>query len=175
MNDFVNPQHRGVNLPEGFKDMMDVLEAKKKRAPIQELGDTKPSGPTRIRRGSLAEIGKYVSVVLESKAESVLLGISTLKHGRVNFFLLRKKTGFTAPFNFTEENKAHEKIVREVFAGQGIAPILDSLDPKSKYRSINYSIPALLPTILEVIREVLRRAYGVAESDSLTFMLYERH
>jgi hypothetical protein len=30
MNDFVNPRHRGVNLPAGFKDLMDVLDGKEK-------------------------------------------------------------------------------------------------------------------------------------------------
>jgi hypothetical protein len=170
MNDFVNPQHRGVNLPDGFKDLVDVLDAKKKSPLIKDSGET---GTTRVTRGGLSEIEKHVCDVLESKAGFVMMGILPLRRDAVKFYLLRKKSGCIAPFAFHERDAVPEKIVREVFAEQGIIPILDRVLPELNHKILQYSLPASLPAIAMIACEVFQRDYGVAESNSLTFMFYE--
>ena len=161
MNEFVNPQHRGVNLPAGFKDLIDVLEGKKKRAPIQDLSGERSRGPARIARGGIADVENYVRGFLETKANSAMLGFLP-SNGRVGFYLVRRKGVLIAPFVFAEDHADCEKIVREVFAGRGISPDLD-----------NYPVPASLPAISEIVTEILRRAFGIPERGGLTFVIFE--
>jgi hypothetical protein len=173
MNEFVNPQHRGVNLPAGFKDLMDVLSAKKKQTPTEDSGDSKSVGKTRVVRGRFTELEKSVCEVMESKAGSAMLGIFPKKRRAIAFYLLRKKNHLTAPFTFTEKDAVIEESVREIFAQHGIAPISDRIDPQSNRRLVYYPLPALLPAISEIVGQVLRCAYWITETDDLTLMIYE--
>src|SRR6185312_4910937 len=96
MNEFVDPQHRGVNLPEGFKDLMDVLaskgsDAQQKLRPVME----------RFATNALIEAERFVDFFLQSKAERSFLSFM-LTDPRLMFSLVRDANGLRGVFGFYE-------------------------------------------------------------------------
>jgi hypothetical protein len=124
MNDFVNPQHRGVNLPEGFKDLMDVLEAKKHSGTPETSNTSKIYSRVKFERipcGGLAQVEKHLRYFLTARSEvpsPCLLSMSA--HKGILFFLLSSKKGPYAAFSFYTPNTAEEKSVREIITNMGV-------------------------------------------------------
>jgi hypothetical protein len=169
MNDFVNPQHRGVNLPPGFKDLMDVLEAKKANDIKHSVDSESPID--RIATG-LADVEKYLRRFLDSQAKSALL---LLLNDQIefNFFRTMGKEYVLMFFRFTEEHTVRVATVRELFVERGIARVADSVVAGTKQRMIIYLLPAVLPDLSSISTEVLRRVYGISETDRLRFLFHE--
>ena len=90
MNDFVNPQHRGVNLPAGYKDLMDVLEAKGTpgtETPIYALHSNRASPVFEWHVNGLNQVERFLNQLLNSKSKDSFLSC-LLKSGR--FFALKR-------------------------------------------------------------------------------------
>src|SRR5690242_4966749 len=71
---FVNPNQRGVELPAGCKDLMDVLK--------MDGGGGSTAYSLRMERGKLREVPERVATLCRSKA--FLKGL-TVSHPRWNF------------------------------------------------------------------------------------------
>ena len=110
MNDFVNPQHRGVNLPAGYKDLMDVLTAKKPQSVAPEAYS--PFKIERIPSEGLMHVEKHLRFFLTYPAvrPGLFLSIS-ITHGGA-LLLFRSKKGPQAIL--TASDTAVEKSVREI-------------------------------------------------------------
>jgi hypothetical protein len=172
VNEFVNPHHRGVNLPGGFKDLMDVLEAKKKPVPESD----EPASSTSItttERGRLDQVEKHVRQLLESSADLAML--TFIRSGsKVAFYLLRNKATLAAIFAFSKADAIFEHIVRKIFAEQGIVPTSESMGGDVRGTMLTYPMLGAVVEVSNIATEILRDAYAVSESDHLDFLFYQK-
>lgn len=170
MNEFVNPQHRGVTLPAGYKDLMDVLAAKKANEPVI----SREGFPTveRFDTNGLAHVENYLIRFLNSQSKMVFLTFF-LKRSQSAFMLVHFRDVFEAVFLFIEEDATRQKTVREIFAELGVVPVSDASVIATKQRVVKYPVVPVLPDALKVVTELLRQAYGVSERAGLGFFYHE--
>jgi len=175
MNDFVNPQHRGVNLPPGCKDLMDVLKVNDaaSETPIYAL-HSKRSKPLieRYERNGLQHAEKFVRLLLESRTKWASLTI--FHKPRLTFTLVRFPDSVTAMFCFSEKEVPLERSVREIFTKFGRVPLADESEAPTKLRVVRYWMPGNVPGILEIAGELLQRAFEVPEDGGLDYIFNER-
>ena len=161
MNEFVNPHHRGVTLPEGFKDLMDVLDAK--RSPEDpEL----PRLTIKRYENGLRHVGEFLDLLLNSKLEDSLLGFMVR---RDHFFTLRRSgENFKVCVSFSAGDLVFEKTLREIFAHVGIVPVSQACSPVEKPSVYCFRVP--IGHLGEIVSKVLR-ACRVSDSDELSILL----
>ena len=172
VNDFVDPKHRGVNLPSGFKDLNDVLAAKK-AIRVSSSATSYSGGIEKFSINGLTDVAEWVRRLLESKSKSVWLTFFP-KRGEMQLMLHRWKDSCRAVFVLAPNEEGHEKRVREIFAGFGIVPFLDTMATENAKRVVSYLMPDSFAEFSKIITELLRQAYGVSDNDSLTVIFTGR-
>ena len=171
MNQFVNYQQRGIELPAGCKDLIDVLRIEHRRV----------SAPNRAPAEGLADLQRYVSLLMDSKAKLRRLTIS-FRHGRLPITLALSPfcTGYgpwlVSISVFVDPTKpAEEQAVRRVFDEAGIAPLIKSLvTGVGPVRALHYPLPSDACDAGRIVAEVLRSAFDVTEQAPLWFDYLER-
>jgi hypothetical protein len=156
MNPFVNYQNRSIELPEGCKDLIDVL---KPNSPSK-----KPSPNVRL---TLADLATYVSRFLESHAKTRSLWIYGGATAVVGMARGKERLGAIIFVNL-----AREQAVRDIFSDSGMVSFGDNSLPNNM-RSLHYELSAI-SDIERFIRELLMRGFGVTEDTSLRFSYREK-
>jgi hypothetical protein len=171
MNDFVNPQHRGVNLPPGCKDLMDVLKANVAagETPIYALHSKRAPLLERHVQG-LSEVGTFLNLLLTSQSQKSFLSF-ILTSGRF-FALTRSHKALHVYVSFGGEDSAFEGTLREIFAEAAVIPVAKSYSPVKGPEAYCFEIPMGGTDLLELVTKVLR-ASGVSGKDPLTFLFRE--
>jgi hypothetical protein len=166
VNDFVNPKNRGASLPHGYKDLIEVLEAKKNPKTTSAFN----TAVTASFVGGLAHVEEYLRRFVASKSGSGLIFKSP---GRVERVCLAKFGNITeAMFCFLTTDTDREKIVRETFLRFGIAPKPDQT-VIGEIRVVEYDLPAALSDLISVFTQVLRDAYGASVNAGVEFFYWE--
>jgi hypothetical protein len=168
MNDFVNPQHRGVNLPPGYKDLMDVLERKKTPT------DSEPRSPVfeHFETDGLSQVEKFLDLLLNSKSERSFLGF--FRKGSCSpFAISRSGSQLNAIFSLGMGELVCERTLREAFAEAGIIPDLEAHNPVYGHHFFSYPLRLSQPELLALVLNVLRRAYGISDRDGLGLIFGE--
>jgi hypothetical protein len=167
MNEFVNPRHRDVNLPKGFKDLMDVLEAKGEASAettSQALHSKRPVLAHERHVQGLSQIEKFLNRLLNSKLEDALL--SFMLESGYCFSLLRAEKSLEAYVSFIAGELVLERELRKIFADIGVIPVAQAY---SSMRVYCFSIPRGVQ-LLETVTKVLK-AYGISDSDEIEVVL----
>jgi hypothetical protein len=166
VNDFVNPEHRGVNLPAGFKDLMEVLDGKKK----SEHESGRKLRFQEFSANGLIHVEKSLDLLLNSHAEDPLLAFG---EGRnlSPFVLCRERNGLKAVFCFSGGDLILERTVREVFAEAGTIPGSEVRNSDTGHQILTYPVPSARSQLLKVVRELLQRAYEISDRDELTIII----
>ena len=156
MNGFVNPYQRGFDLPEGCKDLIDVL-----RLPPQPE-------PVAASEG-FADVERYISRCADSKYKNSGLFISCRqKVERMSLFLIRANGVLYAIIDVDCTNSLREQIVRAIFAERGIA-----LSHRPQIGFLIYPLPRAPRDAAALVIDLLQRAYRLPEGASLDFRLSE--
>src|ERR1700730_11942341 len=127
MNEFVNFKKRGITLPRGCKNLIDLLQ------PPAQLTFERAQRAVVTRNetvsGTLAEVGKYVQVAFESRGLMLALVISSPDQ-RLEVDLMRMKGGeFRASAVFQRDQQV-EQAVRNFFVGRRLQVPEDSETPR---------------------------------------------
>ena len=167
MNDFVNPQHRGVNLPAGFKDLMEVLDGKKKSG--HRIG--RKLRFQEFSANGLIHVEKSLDLFLNSDAEDAVLAFCG---GRspAPCVLCRGRNGLKAVSCLSGGDLVLERNLRAVFAGFGTNPSSESRNPDTGLQIVTYPVPVVRSQLLKVLIELLRRAFEVSDSDKLEILIF---
>jgi len=178
MNEFVNPQHRGVNLPAGCKDLMDVLKGtgvSDVETPIYALHSRRRKPLIeRYETNGLQRAEKFVRQLLASQSKKATL-VFFLKSGRPIFTFVRSPDFVKTIFCFSKGDVLLEQSVGEIFTKFAIVPLFDaSFLSTDQNKVVGYSVPDNVSGLLEIAGELLRGAFGVPDSDGLVFMFQER-
>jgi hypothetical protein len=172
MNDFVDPKHRGVNLPPGYKDLVDVLEGKRKGSGSAEWHSQ--TAMESIPSGGLAYAEKYLHRFFASRLEGRRPFLHFLTaHDGFTFLLLNSKNAPLAVFTFPRQDTAPERSVRQIFANAGINPVSDEAGTGNFVRAIQYLLPIEFLDAHTIVANLLKDAYGVTEKAGLRFRFRE--
>jgi len=167
MNDFVNPNQRGVALPPGKKDLIDMLpkpgkwyEALKIHLPVE----------------SFEQIEAYLVRLTQSTAKFRSVGILSTNH-QERLAVSHEADHFRLMVNVQPRNAAKEECVLDFFSKMGIAPIsTKTCDlPVMEARILFFPLPLDVPKAANLIRELLLEVLGLAEDEGLHFGYYEKN
>jgi hypothetical protein len=152
MNKFVNFGKRGVDLPPGCKDLIDVLR-RGNRAPTTALTSSSVQGP--------ASISRHLPKLLEPGTRSKDLVITWHE---MNYVHLMNREGVITALTVIHENTHREQAVRGVFSAAGLVPVRDEAVAGGAVRVLIYPLPAAESRIGELVCDLLRKGYGLAEA-----------
>jgi len=161
MNRFVNYGKRSITLPEGCKDLIDVLRL-----------DKPTSGPARAEPGSLADVEAHIARQLQAAAKFSNLVI--LWGHTVNNIQVVLIEGTLNLWAGMEASGPTEAAVRKVFAQAGIplagAPFKTLVAPT---QVLGWQLPGNPGAAAGLICALLRNGYGVADAARLEFHYVE--
>ncbi len=161
MNKFVDFGKRGIDLPAGCKDLIDVLQQAEQRAA--------PKFTTRSVEG-LADVAKHVDGLAQARDKAKNLAITWHE---LNYVLLMKEQDVISALMVIHEDTHREQAVREVFEKAGLTPTVLKTVAGFSVRVLRYSFPAGASNIGSLISELLRRGYGLAENVRLEIGSWE--
>jgi hypothetical protein len=117
MNEFVNFKKRGVTLPPGCKDLIDLLRPAAKATIASEYRVT-----TRRKEkvtGMLSDLGKYIRMAFESEGVMFVLGI-TSPDKRLEVAVLRRKAEEPWVAVTFPSDPEQERVLREFCTRKGL-------------------------------------------------------
>jgi hypothetical protein len=162
MNKFVNYGKRSISLPEGCKDLVDVLRL-----------DKPASGPARAEPGSLADVEAHIARQLQAAAKFgallILWGHAT---NHIQVVLIEGTLSLRASM---ESWGPTEAAVREVFEHADIPLAGNPLKTTAAPTPVRgWQLPRSAGAAAGLVCGLLRRGYGVAEAARLEFYYVEK-
>ena len=119
MSKFVNFQKRSVTLPDGCKDLIDLLEPPRRRTKVFFEADEVFGMPglesEHVPTDGLAEVGRYVSRLLESQDSCLTICQRSERHGVACCRMLN-----TLEMTLWVEGPRHEQEIRAFFGSRHI-------------------------------------------------------
>ena len=165
MNPFVNPNKRSVLLPNGCKDLVDVLRLSKTE---KETGGSIPIIRPEAAVGRLEQVNHYVAKLLASAAHTSVLGIGSLD-GYTRVVLEREARGLTIyPMMGTGETENH---VEEFFESHVIQPCVDMQagKPGMTTRVLGFALPLDRSKVTALMIDLLHSVFGFDTEAELEF------
>ncbi len=157
MNPFVNPHQRGIDLPPGCKDLIDVLKPK---APVTE---------TENLKGTDAEFFQAPFRRFYELGEDHVMAI--LVHGSHCFLSLCRYPGPpTLSLGLHSQYIAFNDTVRNFFGAKGISAFSEIQAPSADMSVIRYVLPATALEAAELISQLLQQVYRETGPIKLTLM-----
>ena len=177
MSKFVNYKKRSFTLPPGCKNLSDVLAPSRQqtKGTIVSCGFPRVEiKEDRVPSAGLAQVERYVSIVIASRAE--LFTLSVAAHGfqfPVTLYRSRIEQMFAIVLVLKEAHQ--ERAVRTYFEQQGLDAIYDQsdVDTPDATRCLAFPLPVDVARATSVTIELLRRVYGLSEEAGLDFRYYE--
>jgi hypothetical protein len=168
-NDFVNPNQRGVELPWGCKDLIDVLKlggSEQTRGVEQQEGFSASVHQPVISYGALSDIEQRIETFLQWGTGELLFGVGVQKGG-ILVTLLKRTEGLT--LNSCVPGK--QELVKDL-----IARIFENAKFSENVWGVEYVSVALSSGTDAVARkmvELLVGGFGVLEGEQLMFVSYK--
>ena len=162
MNGFVNPCERSFELPEGCKDLIDVLH---------KAAQAQPPKPDHF-----ADVKHYITRCVKSPARRTFLSIFWCHKANPHGLSLFRVDGVLYAFILLKcTHPLQEWFVRKVFSERGIAPTHDLLagDSGDQWRFLHYRLPTQASKATALVVELLKRGYRLPEDVGLQFRLDE--
>jgi hypothetical protein len=136
-------------------------------------------GPTRVATADpvtiangLAAIAERVSRFITAATPKSCLFIFALD--RTRGFSLSSFTGpmiISMPRSAFSEHPEWERVIRELFSRNGIAPLRDARGGGEAF--LTYTLPEPAERAADLCREVLASGYGIADDDALVFTVMQ--
>ncbi len=157
MNEFINFNKRGFLLPDGCKDLIDVLATRQKAAP--------PAG-------GFQDIERFVSRLLKTPAQMRLLSIRSSEPPAMIAMWCTAEF-FSVAIN-TEATR--EKAIRRIFSEAEIPLFTEHPLPGHKVfsRVLFYSFPTVETQVVRLLTDCLFSGFGLPTDAKLDFDYNER-
>ena len=160
MDEFINYKKRGVELPPGCKDLIDVLP---------------PPRQVRVPVEGFIHIERYLSRLLQSASTRRKVSIWSLDHQHLVH--ISHKDGMLKMMVALDTNDtAKEQAIVRLFSALNIPPAFDS-DGRSHgipVRLLFYPLPVSPADAADLIRTFIQRVYGLADDAGLVFHYLEK-
>ena len=150
MNPFVDFGKRGIELPTGCKDLVDVLEQ----------GNRPAVRSTATRAGqSLSQLSKdLVNLLVPSTRPKNLV----ITWGSKSYVHLRNNQQVLTAIVVVHGGVLREQSFRAVFGAGDLAPVSDETAGGGAIRMLRYSLPATASIVGRLIPNLLWRGFGLA-------------
>jgi len=158
-NLFVNPNQRGVDLPPGCKDLMDVLKID---------GGERPGAESQmVWYGVLSNIEQQVESFLQSGTDTQLFSVGIPK--RHIMLILAKRGGvLTLNFSVPAKKQSIKDAIRRIFQD----PKFGESFPGREYVSV--ALNPAMDAVARMMMELPVEGFGVLEGERLMFCSYAR-
>ena len=176
---FVNYQKRGIELPPGCKDLIDVLKGKAKaKVPGAFAGKWGPvPKPDLFPSGGIAQIERYVVRVLASAVKFAALTISSLDEQVVaGLYRHPDENAFDLMLFVLRKDKELEQSIREFFRQREIEHTLDYLCSgveANHMRGLKYPLPSDSKQVAMLLADLLTNVYGLDAGAGLAFAYHK--
>jgi hypothetical protein len=185
MAQFVNYGKRGFTLPPGCKDLIDVLVPTRRTrgAPsnlkpfynqANDFADCVRVKVDRFPEAGLAQVERYVTMVIQSGAETFALSM-TMPGLEFPVTLYHSKSEQTDAIVVLTKKPDQEQNVRAFFGRQGLGILYDSL--RREVPDGVFSLVCPLPSNAEIAsqltKDLLRSVYGLTEESGIDFQYHE--
>ncbi len=162
MGPFVNPNQRGVELPPGCKDLMDVLKS-------EQTGEGWSATITTpaISYGKLSEVEERVGAFLEPGAAIRLFSVGIPKRN-VFIMLVGRAEDLTLNFSVPTKQQSVKEAAERIFENPKFRGTINRME---------YFSVALNPAkdaVAGMMVELLAEGFGVLEGEQLMFCSYEK-
>jgi hypothetical protein len=152
---------RGLELPEGCKDLIDALGL-----PMHE----KPK--RNFFRGGVASIEGLIATLLRSP--SVIRWVAVLWTGQTDFVCLVNARGsLSAVINCSRGKLGHEQAIRGIFHEAGVMPTSESVSGGGSFTKLSYPLSPVAKEAADLVTEVLLRGCVALERPTLLFHVFE--
>jgi hypothetical protein len=177
MSEFINFNKRGVTLPPGCKDLIDLLRPKVK--PSIERAQSLTLTRNETITGALQDVGKYTHMAFESRGAIFTLVI-TPTEGRLEVHIDRMKgkepwVSLTFP-----KDPEEERAVREFFTRKGLQLPEDSGMPPSFFPNLPVQLiydisplPRDAAGVSALVADLLRHCGKLGNDAPLRFNIWE--
>ena len=177
---FVNYQKRGVELPPGCKDLIDVLRRNRRaEAPGGfALGREPGAKPDLYPSSGIAQLERYVIRILLSDAKFATLTVSSLdEQFLLGLYRDSEPSAFDLVLFVLRKNEELERSIREFFGQRGIKHTLDylcsgGLDP-NYMRAIKYPLVPEATRVAQLVADLLAKVYCLDAGAGLAFLYDE--
>jgi hypothetical protein len=168
MNPFVNIHYRGVELPPGCKDLIDVLQSPwaYPGSKLETFRVKTSNDASQV--GGLADLGYQMSrmFTLTNKSQSMLIS------GKNSCLALyRRNELLRMQVLVLRVESCNEQMIREMFEMADLHPIEEV--GKGKKRALKCPLPNTLNDVIDFIDGLLRKGYGFNYQSRLDFWYFE--
>lgn len=175
---FVNYRKRSFTLPPGCKNLIDVLARSRRKAKGQIATCGFPPleiKKERVPTGGLAQIGRYMEMLLQSRGELFTLSV-TGPGFQYPVAFCRSRSERTVAIILVCKDARQEQAIRTLFEQHGLEASLDHLvgDTPDATRGLAYPLPLDVARATSLATELLRNVYGLSEEAGLDFLYYEK-
>jgi len=177
MNEFVNYNKRSVALPQGCKNLLDVIQSLEEQKAQQQVIAKLPGSTmddTSVT-GRLLEIGKYVGLVFEFREIIFTLTI-TPPDERLILTIHPMENGSAHAYIVFQMDSRCEVAVRDFLARRGLKPPVESALPVTFYPGVPVQItcdivpmPTCASILSELITDLFRNVCEATEDTALRF------
>jgi len=179
MAQFVNYKKRAFTLPSGCKDLIDVLAPSRRQTKVNVgTGGFPPLEITeeRFPTAGLAQVGRYVSMLLEWRGELFTLSV-TAQTFEFPVTLYRSRSEQTVAVVLITKEAHQEQAIRAFFEREGIEALGDyaplDLGTADSTHGLAYPLPSVAERATTLTTELLRSVYGLSDEAGLDFRYYE--
>ena len=176
MTQLVNYKKRGVELPKGCKDLIDILQGPRRaKAPLAAVGQPVVGGVKfeRFSTHGLAQIERYVNRLLESKSKVAGFSIVPSDQQTETCCLFHMEGGLHLVLFVNEHDTERERTVRALFESLGIQPTLNYVMIYPKIRLLRYPLPSDAPSVAHIVADLLVKGFGLREDAGLDLFYME--
>jgi hypothetical protein len=172
MNPFVNPNKRGVGLPAGYKDLMDMIQ-RPYAVDTSDLSYVERFKQPEISKGTLQQVEVHIGCLFTSKGKWPTLAICCGGKGSEIALTLREPERELQVI-FTESEFSRAASMRDVFRDSGISPKEDIKGVVKEGRCwfLNFPLPSSAPEAARLIVDVLRRSFAITGEEKVGFIFY---
>ena len=158
MAKFVNYQKRGISLPPGCKDLMDVLARPRRQTKEQPISAFLPRIAIKEEHfptGGLAQLGRHLSMMLQSREEFIVVSV-TSQEFEFPFVFWHSMFDLSFFRNLHIRDAQREQAVRAFFKGQGMDfDEVREYQPGDEVRTIDWNVTARMnhPFVKKFVEE----------------------
>jgi len=164
MNDFTSPHERSIGLPEGCKDLLDVLL-------LEKTLTEKSLKQQNLRAKGFSDIEPFMWRMLEPAPGRRHLSIHCWQNEEKHLVSFIRPKGVLHVIMLLRAESAQEHAMRSILQSEGILPTQDAVtgDPGSERRFLLFPVSRVAPQVARLVAEILRKVYGLQENAELEF------
>ena len=174
MGKFVNYKKRSVTLPEGCKDLLDVLQPSRRSKATKPGWVAAPVVKTdHFQANGLPHLGEYVSKLLDS-ASNFFAVMITHHRDRPPIVLTRNRIDNLFAVAVFDNEPSTRTVIKAFFVQEGVEPLLGhSGQVAIGASSLVYPLPLNASRATDLATGLLRTAYRLSDDAGLDFRYYE--